>query len=212
MNGNMIFYSNNCNTCKNILTILQNENLIDSFKLICVDNMLDRLPPDMRVPLMRLINVPEPLYAQNIYDWISQIKFMRKQPQTGTEQVIQAKKTRFLIGYDADVMSKVSDSFAFSDKDMNEPLPQSYFGIGQEDNNAIFTPPKDSTRINKIEQSKILNELTTRRTHQDSDFAQHSKQLQMECLVRSGQDINSLPRESAVKVPKPKGVTLIKRK
>ena len=206
----MVFYSNKCNTSKNILILLQNENLIDKFELICVDNILDRLPPDMRVPLMRLVNVPEPLYAQNIYDWISQIKFMKKSPQTST--VIQAKKGRTLIGYDADVMSKVSDSFAFSDKDVNDPLPQSYFGIGQEDNNAIFTPPKDSSKINKIEQNKVLSDLTSRRMHQDNDFALQSKQLQLECLMRSGQDINTLPREVTVRAKPAKGLTVVKRK
>jgi len=215
-NINMIFYSQICPTCINIMTLLKNENLLSNFKVICVDNILDKFPPDMKVPLMRLVNVPEPLYAQSIYNWISQIKFMKQSGPNGNSIINTTqpqKKVNGPIGYDADIMSKISDSFAFSDKNINDPLPQSYFGINQEANNAIYTPPKEPSnlKIKKEEQKKILNEIEAKRAQQNNEFIQHSKQIQTELIMRDEYERqNTVVTERPVQNKPKKGITLIK--
>ena len=232
----MIFYSEHCNVCRNIMMILKNENLLQNFKIICVDNILDKLPPDMKVPLMRLVNVPEPLFAQSIYNWISQIKFMRTNTNTNSNsnpnlnpnsngiipQQQFHKKQSGPYSFDADVMTKISDSFAFADEKMNEPLPQSYFGINQEETNAIYTPQDPhNSKIKKEEQKKILSEIEARRTQQNNEFVQYSKQVQLELIMQDEYDkqqgatnINgngNTPMQMPVPINKPKkGITLIK--
>src|SRR5437868_12268103 len=78
-NVNMLFYSNKCQTCKALCVLLQNENLIGYFKPICVDDKLDKFPQDMIVPTMIIIGINKPLVAQETFEWIKQIKFIRQQ-------------------------------------------------------------------------------------------------------------------------------------
>ena len=212
-NINMVFYSEHCSTCRNIMLLLKNENLLQNFKVICVDNILDSLPPDMKVPLMRLVNVPEPLYAQSIYNWISQIKFMRSNSTTQTN-IIPTKKQSGPYCFDADVMTRISDNFAFADEKINDPLPQSYFGINQEAKESIYTPqdPANFT-IKKEEQKKMLAETEARRAQQNNEFTQYSKQVQLELIMQDEYErkqSGNFPNNAApVNVPK-KGITLIK--
>jgi hypothetical protein len=205
------------------MSILKNDNLLGNFKVICVDNILDRLPPDMQVPLMRLVNVPEPLYAQNIYNWISQIKFMRKSASNTVTpgmipSITKPQKQTGPYCYDADIMSKTSDSFAFADPNINDALPQSYFGINQEENNAIYTPKDpDNFKIGKIDQKKMLSETEAKRTQQNNEFIQYSKQVQLELLTQDEHDRQeqigryAQSNQNNINPNKPKkGITLIK--
>jgi hypothetical protein len=219
-NINMIFYSEHCNACRNIMTILKNEDLLKNFKIICVDNILDKLPPDMQVPLMRLVNIPEPLYAQSIYKWIDQIKFMKKSsPNSNQPNIIpQMSKPQRQTGpycYDADIMTKTSDSFALVDPTVNKALPQSYFGINQEEENAIYTPKDpENSKIKKEEQKKILSEIESRRNQQNNEFVQYSKQAQLELITQDEHDRQQQTgtySQQNIPVNKPKkGITLIK--
>lgn len=192
------------------MTLLKNENLLQHFKIVCVDNILDTLPPDMKVPLMRLYNVPEPFQAQAIYNWISQIK-LRK---SGNSQVQDKTSPKGPRGFDNDVMSKISDQFAFSDPTINDPMPQSYFGINQEANNAIFTPPKDAIKIKKDEQKTILKDIEERRAQQNNEFTQNNKQRQMESMICNNYEHRKQNPQIAVMTsvqPQPKkGITLVK--
>lgn len=212
----MVFYSEHCNTCRNIMMLLKNENLLENFRVICVDNILDKLPPDMKVPLMRLVNVPDPLYSQSIYNWISQVKFMRSnqnQNQNQNQVIPQIhKKQSGPYCFDADVMTKISDSFAFADEKINDPLPQSYFGINQEENNAIYTPKDPQNfKIKKEEQKKIVNEIEAKRTQQNNEFIQYSKQVQLELIMQDEYDRQQSGTTYNPNQPKPKkGITLIK--
>lgn len=210
MNINVIFYSQYCNTCRNIMTLLKNENLLENFKIICVDNMLDKLPKKMEVPLMKLVNNPEPLYAQNICNWITQIKFMRSS-QPNNNQVIQTEKKK--IGpkcFDAEVMTSISDKFAHVADDKPNALSQSYFGVSKE-NEAIYTPPQDKQKIGKVEQQKIIGNINAKREQQNNEFTQHSQQIQMELIMQDEYD-RQQPGYVDVKkqpqnIPK-KGITL----
>lgn len=211
-NINMLFYSNHCGACRNVMTLLHNEGLRDSFKLVCVDGMLDKFPKDMRVPLMRLKDVVKPLHVQDIFDWISSVKFMRQQPQRQViqQQPIQQKNDKNLIGYDAEIMSKISDGFALADEKINDPLPQSYVGIGQEANNMIFTPPKEQQKMDKCIHSKIMCDIEEKRYHQDEAFAQHAKQIQQDLL--SNAEHNGYVFSQPSKTQPKRGMTVIKRK
>ena len=50
-------------------------------------------------------------------------------------------------GFDADMMTSISDKFALADENRNEALDQSYFGLGQENIHAIFTAPQEKIKI-----------------------------------------------------------------
>ncbi|QKF93981.1 hypothetical protein QKU48_gp0523 [Fadolivirus algeromassiliense] len=190
-NTNILFYSQKCEYCRNLLLLLRNENLLCYFKLICVDDKLDKFPPDMQVPMMVVNNVNKPLIAQETFKWIEQIKYIRSQQVMDiNKKIIQQNSLNSTIkkgpiGFDNDIMTSVSDKFAFTK--VESACPQSYFGVGQEDKNVIFTAPEHD-KINKTNQLKLIKDLESRREQQDSDNATTMKQKQMEAVMNTEQE------------------------
>lgn len=197
-NINMLFYTHKTKTCRDLLVLLRNENLIGNFKLICVDNMLDKLPQDMIVPTMILVNVNKPLIANEIFAWIEQIKFMRQQQlmdinrkiiqsQTYNNQQLTNNRQTGPVSYDNDIMSGISDKFAFTKID--EPIPHAYFGLGDEDKNIIFTAPQDrKDTIDKVAQNNLIEELESKRMQQDNHFNTEMKKAQITAVMNMEQE------------------------
>jgi hypothetical protein len=190
MNGiNVLFYSKLCDTCRNLLILLQNENLLGYFKLICVDDMLNRLPPQItKVPTMCVINLNRPLVAQETFEWVKQMKFIRQQQVMELNkkiilQNVNNESKRGPIGFDDEIHSGISDKFAFTKSD--NPLPHMYVGAGEEDKHSIFTAPKETQKISSIDQKKLIRDIEERRTKQDDDNAVNMKQKQMEAVIMS---------------------------
>jgi hypothetical protein len=192
MNTNILFYSKSCETCKTLLTVLKNENLLGNFKLICVDDT-KVLPTDLtRVPTMLVININRPLVAQETFEWVSQMKFLRQQQIMDINKKIIQQNTTYMannkkgpIGYDSEIMGSFSDKFAFANENKNDPFPQSFIGIGDEDKNVIFTAPQEKDAISKTHHSKLIKEIEERRSVQDNDHLAYAKQIQMELVMKA---------------------------
>jgi hypothetical protein len=182
---NLLFWSRKCEMCVNLLKILQAENLINNFKLICVDDNLDKIPKNItRVPTMIVSGIPELLVAKQIFDWIQKVKFIRN--QNINKQIIQQNLTQINnnnnngpVGFKSAEMGSISDSFAY--KDIDKALPQNYFGIGEEDKNVIFTAPEQQ-KINKKDQTNLIKDLQTHRTTQDKLFSSDMKNQQLHAI------------------------------
>ena len=155
----MLFYSQKCPTCRNLLMILKNENFLEYFKLVCVDTMLDKFPQDMVVPTMTVVNVNKPLIAQEAFEWIQQMKFLKQQNNT-ERKIVEPQITRGPVGYDEEIMGGISDKFALTKVDT--PLPHAYFGVNDEEKNAIYTAPNEKDTIDKISQNRMMEELEIR--------------------------------------------------
>jgi hypothetical protein len=195
---NILFYSTNCTTCRHLLMILKNENLLCYFELRCVDNMLDRLPPYIqKVPTMLVSNVNKPLVAEETFEWINQIKFFRQQQvmdlnkkiiqeNMNTHNVVNSKKTTKPVEYLESEMSGFSDTFAYTKID--EPLPKSFFKVGDEDKISIYTAPDSGKKISNREQVKLTKEIEMRRVKQDNDFGDFMKQQQLKAIKESEQE------------------------
>lgn len=185
---NLLFYSQLCPTCRDLLMLLKNENLISNFKLICVDDKLDRLPPDMRVPTMSIVGLSRPLVVHEAFEWVKQVKFIRQQnamrhvnqQQHNNVQNTTRNGAHGFMAYDSDIFGGISDKFASTETD--NPLPHSFFGVGDEEKNAIFTAPKDES-INSSEQMQRMRELENKRTTQDNNFGELMKYEQMNAVM-----------------------------
>ena len=190
-NTNMIFYSQKCQLSKDLLILLRNENLLGNFKPMCVDTMLNRLPPDMRVPTMFVVGLNKPLVGQETFEWIKQIKFIRQQQSMDINKRIIQNNTmnnvnnikKGPLGYDDDILAGISDKFAFTKKD--EALPHAYFGVNDDAKNIIFTAPEEKQKINKSLQQKLINDLESKRNEQNTIFSNHMKQEQHNAVNRS---------------------------
>ena len=184
-NMNVLFYSQHCNTCKNLLLLLKNEQLLGYFKLVCVDNMLDKLPPDMIVPTMIIVNLNKPIAGQETFEWVQQMKFIRQQQiMDVNKKIIQQTQMKNIkkgpIGFDNDIMGGISDKFAFTKVD--QPLPHTYFGVNDEDKNVIFTAP-EGKKLDKGDHLKNVKDIEERRNTQDNHHASLMKQRQIEAVM-----------------------------
>lgn len=181
---NIVFYSRECETCKNLLTLLQNENLISYFKLFCVDDRLNELPVIVTVvPTMIVSNVNKPLIAKEIFEWVQQTKFLRQKMMNnrGNRSNLNQEE-RELLGFVSQEMGGLSDGFAYTKID--KPLPHSYFNLGEEEKNAIFTAP-ETKKINKQDQDSMIKKLENDRGDQDKKYSSNMKHQQIQAVMNS---------------------------
>lgn len=166
---NIIFYSRTCNTCTKLLTILQNEGILSNFKLFCVDGRLNELPKQITiVPSMVIASTNKILVAGEIFEWLKNIKFLK-----GSSSNSNGTNGRGPIGWVTNEMSGTSDQFAYTNVDKAQP--KSFFGVGSEEQNAIYTAP-DIGKLNKKEQSDMIKNIESSRLEQDEIHSQIAKQ------------------------------------
>ena len=70
MESNIIFYSNKCLHCKKIIDLITNENIIDNFKLVCIDNNSSKYPYIQRVPTLIISKDRVPVVGVNAFNFI----------------------------------------------------------------------------------------------------------------------------------------------
>ena len=71
----IIFYSNQCEFCKKLISYLEKNNLINQFKLINIDN-LDKIPKDIDiVPAIVDPDLLEPLKGKLAFEYVNNLKF-----------------------------------------------------------------------------------------------------------------------------------------
>jgi hypothetical protein len=169
MNTNVIFYSKKCETSFKLLQLLEKEQFLQCFKLLCVDNIIDKLPPQITaVPTMIVKNVNKPLMPKECFDWVKQMVEARNM-----------NSNENINGYNTFEQSKFSDVFTFLKSD--DALEQSFFKYKDEKNNAIYTAPLEG-KLNMTEQKKKINELEKSRKQQELNFKDAMKSEQQQIL------------------------------
>lgn len=183
---NMLFYSKKCNFCIYLINLLASENLINYFKLICIDENLGLLPKEItHVPTMILANRPKPLVCRETLEWVKQMKFFRSQGTTNQHSNLETDhvNARTPIPFDEDIMTGLSDKFALTKRD--DALPQSYFGIGDENKHAIFTAPQEKDKINRYDQKRLMDHIELDRKEQDEVHNNLMKENQMKAYIEN---------------------------
>lgn len=181
---NVLFYSNSCNTCNHLLKLLENNNFLRYFKLLCVDGKLDQLPPHIRiVPTMIVTNMNKPIEGADTFKWVETMKFMQNKMIVDQNKIIQQNAMKneqdklVTKGYRQEEMGGFSDTFAYLNTDLAQP--QSFFGYGEEKNNIIFTPPRENTKITKNQQDLEIQKVDSLRKQQDNQYQELMKQQQI---------------------------------
>lgn len=183
---NIIFYSRTCATCKNLLNILMNEDLLKFFKMYCVDDNLNNVPSYIHtVPTMIVANINKPLVAQEAFAWIQKMKFIK---QDASKQILQNKITNILnksndpIGYTQLEMGGLSDPFAYKDIDM--PLIHNYQNIKTGSGLTIFTAPEQE-KLRDHEQAQKIKYLEKIRDDQNEEYTKQMKEQQLKAVISS---------------------------
>lgn len=178
---NILFYSNKSLLCMNLIKTLKNENFLQFFCLVCVDDKLDKLPPDMIVPTMKIKNNKKVWVAEETFEWIQQAKFLRNASQRNFMTGVDAHK---VPGYNELEHGSVSDKFTFVAENLGF-LSQNYTGALQKET-PILTPPKESIKekLSEKDQKILIDKIDRLRSTQDEKFEEISKLQRADAIVR----------------------------
>lgn len=196
-NINILFHSNYCEGSKQLLSLLQSENLVRFFHLICVDNNL-KIPPQIKVtPTLILREVPIPYVAGDAFVWFAKIKQWKinmtmQSMNTAQQQYLQninnnlGGNNSMLLGFNDSEMNGMSDIFSFFAKNIEQEcqnaLPQSFFMYNNIGKEFIETRPLDGGsykvsenkhKITKEQQKEMITKLDVARKRQDDIFKQN---------------------------------------
>ena len=188
---NLLFYSQYCKVCADLLALLQRENLLVAFQLVCVDSNLAHYKKFIRnVPTMIISTLKTPLEGRGAFDWVARMKAMRQQHWMHLSQAAQQRNVllwdRFkdkskLWGYLDSELGGFSDDYAYMLTD--EAMPHAHFGVGDETKHAIYTPPKMG-KVSSDEQKRMIADMEAARGEQDKEHTDLAEKQQMEALMR----------------------------
>lgn len=177
---NVLFYSNRCPTCANLTTLMKNSNLLQYFKLVCVDGRLKEMPPNLTtVPTLMVANVNKLLVGKETFQWVETMRFIRQKQQMQIQ-----KQNEGPIGHNNSEMGGFSDDFAY--KDIDESQPKAFVKVGDETKNIIFTAPKMG-KIKESEQNQLLRKAESRRNEQNRVFDEYAKKQQLHEVMMAEQ-------------------------
>ena len=173
---NILFFSNNCEGSKQLLSMLNSEKITGFFHLICTDNN-PKVPPQIKVtPTLIIRGQPIPYVAGAAFAWLAKVKQWKiimtmKQMNDNQQQYLKSINCNLaadqtnILGYNASEMNGMSDIFSFFAKDValecQEPLPQSFFSYSNLGKEYIKTEPLENGSY-KVDDSgkykiKVLN-------------------------------------------------------
>ena len=168
MDNNILFYSNKCKFCKQMIKLINDIDNINSYKLICIDNNSKNFPYIQRVPTLLINSIEKPIVGINAFNWIqSRSQFNNNTNNINNNankhlnpkfNVLLNKKNERLTG-----SSQETDIYSFISDDKTDRI-HSFYNSDQE---RIYTLP-EGEKINKINQKKKLNKLLNLRNQQDS--------------------------------------------
>lgn len=200
---NILFYSNNCEASKMLISLMQGENLVRFFHLFCTDNN-PKVPAFItRTPTLMIRNVPTPYVASDAFVWFSKIKqwkinTMLQEVSSAQQKYLQNVNSNLvsdnsnILGFSSMEMNAMSDIFSFFSKDQKnecqEAFPQSFVTCDAVGQDKIFTPPLEDGKfkvnsdgkykISATKHKELQESLKNEREKQDKIFDQHIKNFQ----------------------------------
>jgi hypothetical protein len=186
---NTLFYSRKCETCKRVYKILTDDNLIQYFRCICIDDYSrSQLPKTLsHVPTMITMTMDRPLIGDEIFKWIQSTRFIQQQKSAMQSAIVKRNMIRFAmlnnkgnLGFNGEEMSGYSDDYAYTNTDVAQP--KSFMGYGDEKKYAIFTAPEAKQKLSKADVDQSIKNEENIRKQQDS-FKDNFYQKQQALIV-----------------------------
>lgn len=187
---NILFYSNLSETGQALITLMQNENLLRFFHLVCTDNNPNVSPHISKtLPTLIIRGLPTPYVGTDAFSWLARVKqwkhqVMLKKVATEQQQYIQAVNRNLqidneqMLGFSKAEMQGMSDMFAFFSSDMRSDIdsafPQSYVQYDSLGEQEIITLPDEKNigrrKIDESQHKKLFAEIDAERKRQDKMF------------------------------------------
>lgn len=199
---NILFYSNNCDASKLLLTMFEKEKLTRFFHMICTDGNI-KIPKNIRYTPSLILRGNTKIYeVSEAFSWLARIKQWKNSLQIKNASDAHTKYLNqvsgnltqdncSLLGFSESEMNGMSDIFSFFSNNMQneceDSLPQSYFSVDNIGKEFIFTPPledgsykiKNNSRckINEKEQKILYQNLKAERDQQDKLIKQYNEEF-----------------------------------
>lgn len=184
-NKNIIFYSRKCRACNELINILNSNNLMRFFIEFCVDDNIDKLPPQIKmVPTLIVSNVNKPLVAGDAFKWVNQIKFINNNDNCDNNSDRNSNSNN-IIGYNKQEMEGISDTFCYRKKNAKETIPHSFSGLTANIENAIHTQPIDNKKMTHYDQKLLIEKMKNARNEQDEQYSNIMKEQQFEYYLQN---------------------------
>ena len=206
-----LYYSKSCQHCYSLMTIMENQGLLNFFELKCIDNMNDCEFAGLKfqkVPTLIIANSNDGSYREGIYEsaeafkWVDAIVTMRRQNAMmfieKQKRLIEIEETKKRM---ADGLSEncqlaingISDPYAYCKDDINLAQPKTFVSaMGMGDNTyRIMTIPQAEKveKLNENDQKRLIQDLERKRTTQDGDI---KTIMSNEQLVKIRNNINMM--------------------
>ena len=155
----ILFYSNKCKYCRDLIKILSNESLIPK-TLICTDNNLN-LPKDItQTPTLIVSNINEPLVGKKAFEWVK-TKKQFNQPSNNIKYASSLIFNETIMNSHNDFANYDSnDAYAFiaDDKETN-----TIWGKAGVEDKIIVTVPELDAINKKIQTLRVKQRLSERK-------------------------------------------------
>lgn len=173
---NIFFYSNNSDSCKVFITLMQGEGLLRFFHQVCVDGNKD-IPQGIRVPGIMIKGMPKTFMGEEAFAWFSRVKQWRINAQM---KKISSDQQKYLsninsnlaaqedniLGFSPVEMEGLSDMFAYLDTDSS--AVRTYYNYDKMGQGDIDIRAKIQERKMTADQTnKTTKELENQRRKQD---------------------------------------------
>lgn len=201
-----IFYSKKCQRCYNLMTVMENQQILQMFEKKCVDDMIRNMSTTeisklgfSKVPTIIMVNSQNGsrgIYEDGkAYEFIENMVRNRQQNMAqhaeDTRKLIQIgeMKKRFkegLFEYCPTESQGLSDNYAFCKEDVDMAQPKSYLPVGQDDKYGIMTIPEmngTKNKLSKDDQQKLIKNLERMRDTQDSQIKTIMEQEQISSVL-----------------------------
>ena len=166
-NNNILFYSNKCKFCKQMIHLINEIDNVKSYKLICIDNNSENFPYIQRVPTLLVAEYKKPIVGINAFNWIkSKNQFNKSTNNINLKPNNNLNPSQNTLLYNNDKLkgnNSKSKDFTFIE-DKKSDLMEKFYDTNDE---KIYTLP-EGERIDQNIQKKKLNKLMNLRTKQDN--------------------------------------------
>ena len=166
-NNNILFYSNKCKFCTQIIHLINEIDDINSYKLICIDDNINKFPYIQRVPTLLISEYKKPIVGINAFNWINSRNQFNKKTNNINLNPNSNINPKFNTLLNSNQDEKLNDKININDysfiDEKNESKIENFY------NQKIYTLP-EVEKINQNNQKKKLNKLMNLRSKQDSLF------------------------------------------
>jgi hypothetical protein len=186
----VLFYSTDCETCRNLWNIMEKTQFLQYFEKINIDKVsLEHLQSlnISKVPAM-IISYPNGqknlLIADQIFKWLTDLDQNRKasmMEMTNSNRVKILEKNKMInnsgiVDFSTAEMAGSSDDYAYLATDVAQP--KNFLPCGQEQSQVIMTY-NEGSKLSKDEINKFIRNREGSRTQQDEHIKQTMKQEQL---------------------------------